>query len=110
MATSTRTAPKVDPGRARAIARESAALSMGLTLPNYQRSLKRLGFTDEDFADGLSDRLIDAVVAWGDADAIRARVREHYDAGATHVCIHPLHPEQLSIPHEPLIDALAPDA
>ncbi|HVS68198.1 MAG TPA: LLM class F420-dependent oxidoreductase, partial [Mycobacteriales bacterium] len=46
-----------------------------------------LGFTDDDFADGGSDRLIDALVAWGDEAAIAARVKEHRDAGADHVCI-----------------------
>lgn len=97
-----------DVERARGIARSAAALSMGLSLPNYRRSLIRQGFDDADFEDGLSDRLVDAVVACGDAEAIRTRVQAHYDAGATHVCIHPLHPEGLSVPHQELIDALAP--
>jgi hypothetical protein len=57
------------------------------TLPNYTNSLRRLGFTDDDFAGDLSDRLVDAVVAWGDLDAIRARVQEHHDAGADHVAL-----------------------
>jgi probable F420-dependent oxidoreductase len=99
-----------DPGKARSIARNAAALGMGLSLPNYRNSLMRLGFGDADFDDGLSDRLVDAVVAWGDANTIRERIRAHYDAGATHVCIHPLHPEGLSVPYAPLIDALAPNA
>jgi probable F420-dependent oxidoreductase len=98
-----------DPDKARGIARNAAALGMGLSLPNYRNSLKRLGFEDGDFEPGLSDRLVDAVVAWGDAESIGKRIRAHYDAGATHVCIHPLHPEGLSVPHQPLIDALAPN-
>ena len=81
---------------------------MGLTLPNYQRSLKRLGFEDADFEGELSDRLIDAVVASGDAAALAARVRAHYDAGATHVCIHPLHPQDRREPDWQVLEALAP--
>ncbi len=94
--------------KARGIARSAAAISMGLTLPNYRRSLLRQGFEDADFEDGLSDRLIDAIVAHGDEEALADRVRAHYAAGATHVCVHPLHPDGLSEPHWPTIEALAP--
>jgi probable F420-dependent oxidoreductase len=55
--------------------------------PNYVNSLRRIGFTDDDLAAGGSDRLVDALVAWGDEDAIATRVREHLDAGADSVCI-----------------------
>ncbi len=58
-----------------------------LGLPNYVASFRRLGFGDADLADGGSDALVDALVAWGDEDAIAARVRAHLDAGADHVCI-----------------------
>ena len=58
-----------------------------LALPNYANNLRRLGWSDEDLASGGSDRLIDAVIAWGDVDAIVARVRAHLDAGADQVCI-----------------------
>jgi probable F420-dependent oxidoreductase len=58
-----------------------------LALPNYANNLRRLGWSDEDIANDGSDRLIDAVIAWGDVDAIAARVRAHLDAGADHVCI-----------------------
>jgi probable F420-dependent oxidoreductase len=54
---------------------------------NYASNLRRLGFADDDIAGGGSDRLIDAVVVHGDAPAIAARVREHLDAGADHVCV-----------------------
>lgn len=101
---------ETDPARARAIARNAPALSFGLTLPNYRRNLERLGFGDEDFRDGFSDRLIDAVVAWGDADAIARRIRAHYDAGANHVCLHPLHPNNESVPDWKGLEALAPAA
>jgi probable F420-dependent oxidoreductase len=71
--------------QAREIARKSLAIY--LTLPNYLRNLERLGFTQDDFADRGSDRLVDALVAWGSADTVAARVREHRDAGADHVAI-----------------------
>jgi hypothetical protein len=59
---------------------------MYLQLPNYQNSWRRLGFSEEDIA-GASDRLVDALFAWGDAEAIRKRVQAHLDAGADHVCV-----------------------
>ena len=58
-------------------------------LPNYANNLKRLDptLTDDDFANGGSNRLVDTVVAWGDMDTVLARVQAHHDAGADHVCI-----------------------
>ncbi|MFH8570843.1 LLM class F420-dependent oxidoreductase [Streptomyces sp. NPDC017993] len=82
---------ETDPAAARALAREHHT-RFYLTLPNYVNSLRRLGFGDEDFAGGGSDRLVDAVVAWGDVEAIHRRVREHHAAGADHVAIQPLAP------------------
>lgn len=78
----------------RAAARQAAQgyLDTYLALENYARNLRRFGFGDEDIAAGGSDRVLDALVAWGDVEAIRARVREHLDAGADHVCIQPLPP------------------
>ena len=58
-----------------------------LALPNYANNLRRLGWSDDDIANEGSDRLIDAVIAWGDVDAIVARVKAHLDAGADHVCV-----------------------
>jgi probable F420-dependent oxidoreductase len=58
-----------------------------LALPNYANNLRRLSWSDEDIANDGSDRLIDAVIAWGDVDAIVARVKAHLDAGADHVCV-----------------------
>jgi len=75
-----------DPGSARAAAREYAALY--LSLPNYQNNLRELGFGDEDLQG--SDRLIDAVVPWGDPDTLVERVHAHYEAGADHVCVQPI--------------------
>lgn len=74
-----------DPQRSRERAR--AFVSDYLALPNYVRNLRRLGFADDDFSGG-SDRLVDALVARGDEDAIATRVRAHHDAGADHVCIY----------------------
>ena len=51
-----------------------------------------MGFDDADFEDGGSDRFIDATFAWGDAETIRRRIQEHFDAGASHVCIQPVNP------------------
>ncbi|GAA4105524.1 LLM class F420-dependent oxidoreductase [Actinomadura miaoliensis] len=74
-----------DLSRARAAAR--GHLEMYLRLPNYTGNLLRLGFDEEDFADGGSDRLLDAVFALGDVDTAARRVAEHFDAGADHVAI-----------------------
>ncbi|RBY85280.1 TIGR03620 family F420-dependent LLM class oxidoreductase [Blastococcus sp. TF02A-26] len=63
-----------------------------LQLPNYANNWFRAGFTEADVADGGSDRLVDALVAIGDVDAIGARVQEHRDAGADHVCLQVLGP------------------
>ena len=76
---------ETDPVKARAIARASLALYMGL--PNYSNNWRRLGFGDADFADGGSDAFIDAMIAWGDDAAIKARVDAHMANGADHVCI-----------------------
>jgi probable F420-dependent oxidoreductase len=77
-----------DPTRARAAAR--AALGMFIGFPAYRSNLARLGFTDEDLVPGGSDRLIDAVTAWGDLDDVARRIQEHLDAGADHVTLHVL--------------------
>jgi probable F420-dependent oxidoreductase len=79
---------ETDPDRARAMAREH--LTAYLRLPNYTNSWREDGFGDDDFADGGSDRLVDALIAWGDAETIAARVRAHHEAGADHVCIQPV--------------------
>ena len=76
---------ETDPEKARATGR--AHFEIYLQLVNYTNNLKRLGFTDDDFSDGGSDRLIDGVIAWGDEAAIARRVQDHFDAGADHVCI-----------------------
>ena len=74
-----------DAEKARATGRK--ALEIYLQLANYLNSWKRLGFTDEDVAKPGSDRLVDAVVAYGTPDAIAARLKEHLTAGADHVAV-----------------------
>ena len=76
-----------DPTEARTIAR--AGMAVYLRAPNYLNNLARLGFDESDWADHTkaSDRLVDAIVAWGTADQIAARVKAHHDAGADHVCV-----------------------
>jgi len=87
---------ETDAATARAIAR--AHMQMYLGLPNYVNNLRRLGFADEDLASGGSNRLVDAIVAWGDVDAIVARVRAHLDAGADHVGVQLLDPDPRALP------------
>jgi probable F420-dependent oxidoreductase len=64
-----------------------AHIEFYLGLPNYVQNWKRLGFGDDDVADGGSDRLVDAMVVIGGAEQIAERVRDHHDAGADHVCL-----------------------
>jgi probable F420-dependent oxidoreductase len=94
-----------DPAAARAAARLHMATY--LTLPNYTNNLRRLGWGDDDLADGGSDRLVDAIVAWGDESAIVDRVQAHLDAGADHVCVQVLDATATALPL-PQWRALAP--
>jgi probable F420-dependent oxidoreductase len=75
-----------------------AHLAGYLGLPNYTNNLRRAGFGDADLADGGSDRLVDALVAWGDEATIAAKVGEHRSAGADHVCIQVLGPDAMGFP------------
>jgi probable F420-dependent oxidoreductase len=85
-----------DPAKARRIAREFIAFY--LPLPNYTRAWDRAGFGPDERADGGSDRMVDAVVAWGGPEAIAERVRAHLDAGADHVCLQVLDPDPNRVP------------
>lgn len=76
---------ETDPARARTVARDYLAIY--LALPNYTNNFLRNGFTEDDVANGGSDRLVDAVFAWGDESRIRARVEEFLKAGADHVAL-----------------------
>lgn len=77
-----------DPQSARAKARSYAGLYLGLR--DYTSNLLRHGFTEDDLADGGSDRLIDAVVPQGTAEQIAAVARAHMQAGADHVALQPV--------------------
>jgi len=81
-----------DPSSARATARRHTATYVNL--PNYTNNLRDFGFGDDDFADAGSDRLVDAIVAWGDEDAVAGRVKAMRDAGADHVCIQVIRPDE----------------
>ena len=89
---------ETNPERARAISR--AYLSFYLQAPNYTNNWLRLGFTPDDLTNGGSDRLVDALVAWGDRDTIGERVAEHIRAGADHVCLQVLtaHADRTAMP------------
>ena len=89
---------ETDPTTARKVARENMAIYMGL--PNYTNNLRRLGWSEEDLADGGSDKLVDAIVVWGTVDDVLARVQAHLDAGADHVCIQTLRENQTEVPVE----------
>jgi probable F420-dependent oxidoreductase len=97
---------ETNPTQARALARQFLSIYLGL--PNYVNNWRRLGFTDADFADGGSDRLVDALIAWGDEKAIRARIEEHWQAGADHVCVQSIGPAK--VPDERLLGLLAPQS
>ena len=109
-----------DASKARTAIRGLIAFYLGL--PNYLQSLRLMGFDESDFAGGGSDRIIDAMVAWGDEQTIRDRVAAQYKAGATHVCITVLRPQgsagawslassatrERATPEERALEALAP--
>jgi probable F420-dependent oxidoreductase len=83
--------------RARQLAR--AYVAPYLQLPNYRNNLIRLGFAENELDRDGSDRLIDALVAIGDAEEVAERVQAHLGAGADHVCVNPLRP---AIDHVPV--------
>lgn len=95
-----------DPTVARATARKH--MKRYLALDNYANNLRRIGWSDPDLAGEGSDALVDAIVAWGDAGAIRARVEKHLANGADHVCIQAL---RVDLAAHPLAEwrALAPE-
>jgi probable F420-dependent oxidoreductase len=93
------TPDKAGAEKARAVGRK--ALDIYFNLSNYRNSWKRLGFTEDEVTRPGSDRLVDAVVAYGTPDAIAARLKQHLDAGADHV------PVQILTNSENLVPALA---
>lgn len=95
-----------DPTKAREVARQTMAFYMPLL--NYRHNWLRLGFSEDDLADGGSNRFLDAMVAWGEKSVIQQRIQEHFDAGASHVCIQALHPDGQPRPDLHALAALAP--
>jgi probable F420-dependent oxidoreductase len=87
---------EANPDQARAIARRH--ISRYLDLPNYTNNWRRLGFTNDDLVGQGSDRLVDALVAWGDVEAVSGRVKDHLKAGADHVCIQVFDAEPHGLP------------
>jgi probable F420-dependent oxidoreductase len=83
----TEVAVVLETDRDAALRRAREYASIYLPLPNYTNNLRRFGFTDDDIEGGGSDRLIEAVIPWGDAATVAERVRAHLDAGADHVCV-----------------------
>ncbi|HKN14469.1 MAG TPA: TIGR03620 family F420-dependent LLM class oxidoreductase [Candidatus Binatus sp.] len=99
---------ETDALKARTVARNY--MNMYLRLPGsaYKKNLLAFGFEERDFGETLSDRVVDAIVAWGSEDTIRERIAAHYRAGATHVCILPLRSDGAFVPDERALEALAP--
>lgn len=103
-----------DAERARDLARRACAFYIGL--PAYHARWSELGFTDEDWHSGGSDRLIDAICAWGDAAMLADKLGAYAAAGATHIALYPCNPDEPYTPdsamsrhwHWPLLEALAP--
>jgi len=95
-----------DEGQARAAA--ARALDHYMSMPNYRNNWLRLGFSESELAGGGNHRFLDAMVAWGAADAIGARIDAHFAAGATHVCIQPVRPDGAPGPDWKALEALAP--
>jgi probable F420-dependent oxidoreductase len=96
---------ETDLTRARALGRKELARYM--TLPNYVNNWLRIGFTEADMQDGGSDRFIDAMVISGDAEAVKSGLRAHFAAGATHVCLQPVHAEGDFAHRDAMLAALA---
>ena len=96
-----------DPSKARELARPVAGIYQNL--PNYRNNWLRMGLTEDDI-NQLSDKFIDTTFAWGSAEAIKARIQAHLDAGANHVCIQPVNPNgQFGDLHWEALEALAPN-
>jgi probable F420-dependent oxidoreductase len=91
-------------------ARRIARSHMGTytTLDNYKNNLKQFGFEEADFENSGSDKLVDAIVAWGDESALQQRIKAHWQAGANHVCIQALQDGAMSGPDMALLELMAP--
>ena len=96
---------ETNPAKARALGRKE--LSRYMVLDNYRNNWLREGFSEADLANGGSDKFIDAMCLWGDADTVRRGLRAHFDAGATHVCLQPVHEDGNMAARDKIIETLA---
>ena len=96
---------ETDAAKARALGRKELARYM--TLDNYRNNWLEIGFSEAELANGGSDRFIDAMVLWGDAAKVKQGLRAHFTAGATHVCIQPVHAEGDTAARDRVLTALA---
>lgn len=96
---------ETDADKARRIARAHTTTYTGLD--NYKNNLKQFGFVESDFDNGGSDKLVDAIVAWGDEQALQSRIKAHWQAGANHVCIQALSDEVQRGPDLAALEMLA---
>ncbi|HTR86103.1 MAG TPA: TIGR03620 family F420-dependent LLM class oxidoreductase [Reyranella sp.] len=96
---------ETDPAKARALGRKE--LSRYMVLPNYRNNWLREGFSEADLKDGGSDKFIDAMCLWGDANTVKKGLRAHFDAGATHVCLQPVHADGDFAARDKMLAALA---
>ena len=96
---------ETDPIKARELGRKELARYM--VLPNYRNNWLRIGFSEADLANGGSDRFIDAMCLWGDAETVKKGLRAHFAAGATHVCLQPVHADGDFAARDRMLAALA---
>jgi probable F420-dependent oxidoreductase len=96
---------ETDPAKARALGRKELARYM--VLPNYRNNWLRIGFSEAELANGGSDKFIDAMCLWGDANTVKKGLRAHFDAGATHVCLQPVHADGDFAARDKMLAALA---
>ena len=96
---------ETDAAKARALGRKE--LQRYMVLPNYRNNWLREGFSEADLANGGSDKFIDAMCLWGDADTVRRSLRRHFEAGATHVCLQPVHEDGNFAARDKIIETLA---
>jgi probable F420-dependent oxidoreductase len=96
---------ETDPAKARALGRKE--LSRYMVLDNYRNNWLRLGFSEAELANGGSDRFIDAMVLWGGKAKVQEGLRAHFAAGATHVCIQPVHDDGDTAARDRILTELA---
>jgi probable F420-dependent oxidoreductase len=99
---------ETDSAKARALGRKE--LSRYMVLDNYRNNWLRIGFSEAELANGGSDRFIDAMVLWGDAGKVKQGLRAHFEAGATHVCIQPVHDDGDTAARDRILTELADTA